>query len=89
MHPKQEETFEVTKGTIRFRINGREADTIVGQKVVIPSVTLHSWWNASDEKVTATVWLRPALNTETFFETFLGLRETEKRFHGVCPTSSS
>jgi quercetin dioxygenase-like cupin family protein len=28
IHPKQEETLEVTKGTIRFRIAGKEADQI-------------------------------------------------------------
>ena len=78
VHLKQEETFEVIRGTIRFRINGHEADAIVGQRVVVPSGTPHSWWNASDEEVAATVWLRPALNTEVFFETFFGLARDGK-----------
>jgi quercetin dioxygenase-like cupin family protein len=78
IHLKQEETFEVTRGTIRFRINGQEADAVVGQSVVVPSGTPHSWWNASDEEVAATVWLRPALNTEAFFETFFGLARDGK-----------
>ena len=73
IHLKQEETFEVTRGTIRFRINGKEADTVVGQKVLIPPGTPHSWWNASDEEVAATVWLRPALNFEIVIETLCGL----------------
>lgn len=78
IHLKQEEPFEVTRGTIRFRINGQEADAVVGQSVVVPSGTPHSWWNASDEEVAATVWLRPALNTEAFFETFFGLARDGK-----------
>src|SRR5690348_16471753 len=78
IHLKQEETFEVTRGTIRFRINGQEADAVVGQSVVVPSGTPHSWWIASDEEVAATVWLRPALYTEAFFETFFGLARDGK-----------
>jgi quercetin dioxygenase-like cupin family protein len=78
IHLKQEETFEVTRGTIRFRINGQEADAVVGQGVVVPSGTPHSWWNESSEEVAAIVWLRPALNTETFFETFFGLARDGK-----------
>jgi quercetin dioxygenase-like cupin family protein len=78
IHLKQEETFEVTRGTIRFRINGKEADAVVGQRVVVPSGTPHSWWNESSEEVAATVWLRPALKTEVFFETFFGLARDGK-----------
>src|SRR6266536_760427 len=78
IHPKQEETFEVTKGTMRFRIAGKEADAHVGQVVVIPAGTLHSWWNASDEEVVAHVSFRPALKSETFFETFFGLARDGK-----------
>jgi mannose-6-phosphate isomerase-like protein (cupin superfamily) len=78
VHLKQEETFEVIRGTIRFRINGQEADAAVGQRVVVPSGTPHSWWNESSEEVAATVWLRPALNTEVFFETFFGLARDGK-----------
>ena len=78
IHLKQEETFEVTRGTIRFRINGKEADAVVGQRVVVPSGTPHSWWNESDEEVAATVWIRPALNFETVIETLSGLARDGK-----------
>jgi quercetin dioxygenase-like cupin family protein len=78
IHLKQEETFEVTRGTIRFRIHGKEADAVVGQVIVIPAGTPHSWWNASDEEVAATVWLRPALNFEIVIETLCGLARDGK-----------
>jgi quercetin dioxygenase-like cupin family protein len=78
IHPIQEEAFEVTRGTIRFRINGQELDTATGQKVVIPPGTRHILWNASDEEASMTVWLRPALKTETAFETLFGLARDGK-----------
>jgi quercetin dioxygenase-like cupin family protein len=78
IHLKQEEAFEVTRGTIRFRINGQEMDTATGQKVVIPPGTRHILWNASDEEASMTVWLRPALKTETAFETLFGLARDAK-----------
>lgn len=78
IHLKQEETFEVTRGTIRFRINGKEADAFVGQRIVIPAGTPHSWWNESSEEVAATVWIRPALNFETVMRTLCGLARDGK-----------
>jgi quercetin dioxygenase-like cupin family protein len=78
IHPKQEESFEVTKGTIRFRINGQEMDAATGQNVVIPAGTRHVLWNPSDEEASMTVWLRPAFKTEVFFETFFGLARDGK-----------
>ncbi len=78
IHPKQEEVFEVTRGTIRFRINGQEMDAATRRKVVIPAGTRHVLWNPSDEEASMTVWLRPALKTEVFFETFFGLARDGK-----------
>jgi quercetin dioxygenase-like cupin family protein len=73
IHPLQEERFEVTKGTIRFRLNEKEADATAGQVVVIPPGTLHSWWNPGEEEAAAHFEFRPALNAEAFLETIFGL----------------
>jgi len=78
IHPKQEEAFEVTRGTIRFCINRQEMDAETGRKVVIPAGTRHILWNASDEEASMTVWLRPALKTEFAFETLFGLARDGK-----------
>jgi quercetin dioxygenase-like cupin family protein len=84
IHPRQEEAFEVTRGTIRFRMNGQEMDTANGQKVVIPAGTRHILWNASDEEAAMIVWLRPALKAETAFETLFGLaRDGKTNKHGL------
>ena len=84
IHLKQEEIFEVTRGTIHFRIYGKEADAVAGQRIVVPAGTPHSWWNASDEEASTTVWVRPALNSETVFETLFGLaRDGKTNKHGL------
>lgn len=77
-HLKQEETFEVTRGIVRFRIHGQEMDAATGQRVVIPAGTRHVLWNSSNVEASMTVWLRPALKTEVFFETFFGLARDGK-----------
>jgi quercetin dioxygenase-like cupin family protein len=85
IHLKQEETFEVTRGTIRFRITGKEVGAVVGQRVVVPPGTPHTLWNASDEEVAMTVCIRPALNAETAFETLFGLaRDGKTNKHGLA-----
>jgi hypothetical protein len=50
IHLIQEEPFEVTRDTRRLRIQGKDADAAVGQRVVVPAGTAYSWWNASDEE---------------------------------------
>jgi quercetin dioxygenase-like cupin family protein len=83
IHPVLEEAFEVTRGTMRFRINGQEMDAATGQKVVISPGTRHILWNATGEDASMTVWVRPALKTETAFETLFGLaRDGKTNKHG-------
>lgn len=43
-----------------------------------PPGTPHRFWNDADEEARALVKLRPALNSETFFETLYGLPNTAK-----------
>ena len=73
-HPGMEETFRILHGPITFRIDGVESTHRAGETVVVPRGAVHEWWNpvASDE-VAATLEFRPALDMETFFETWFGL----------------
>ncbi len=73
VHSRQEERFRVQSGTIRMRVGGRDRSARAGEEVVVPSGVPHSWWNAGDVESTVRVEFRPALDTETFFETFFGL----------------
>jgi quercetin dioxygenase-like cupin family protein len=72
VHPYQEERFEVLSGTVRFRVRGQERDVGAGETIVVPAGTPHVWWNASEDEAHLILEVRPALRTETFFETFFG-----------------
>jgi quercetin dioxygenase-like cupin family protein len=78
VHPKQEERFELTAGTARFRIRGEEGAATAGDTVVIPPGTPHVWWNDGGDELRVLIQFRPALRTETFFETFFGLAKDGK-----------
>lgn len=78
IHPLQDEHFEVISGTLRGRIAGKESTTGPGEKVVVTAGTPHVWWNSGNDEMHVLVEFRPALRTETFFETFFGLAQDGK-----------
>ena len=73
VHPNQEERFEVAGAPVTFKVDGKERLYQPGEVAVVPPGTPHVWWNASDQEAATLVQFRPALDTETFFETFFGL----------------
>ncbi|HEX2142075.1 MAG TPA: cupin domain-containing protein, partial [Candidatus Limnocylindria bacterium] len=73
VHPEQEERFEVGATPVMMRIGRVERMYQPGETVVVPPGVPHVWWNPSDQEATTLVQFRPALDTETFFETFFGL----------------
>jgi quercetin dioxygenase-like cupin family protein len=78
VHPNQEERFEVAGSPVVFRVAGRERIYQPGEFAVVPAGVPHTWWNASDQEAATLVQFRPALDTETFFETFFGLARDGK-----------
>jgi quercetin dioxygenase-like cupin family protein len=78
IHPLQEERLEILSGTVRGRIGGKEWTAGAGETTVVPPGTPHDWWNAGDDDLRVRVDFRPALRTETFFETFFGLAQDGK-----------
>jgi hypothetical protein len=75
----QEERFEVVSGVLGVRVGGRELNLEEGQSAVSPPGVPHKWWNpGEEEEVRFVVELRPALNTEEFFETAWGLARDGK-----------
>lgn len=78
IHPRQEERFAVVSGTLRGRVGGKELAGVKGETVVVPAGTPHLWWNSGDEELHVRVEVRPALNFESFFETFFGLAQDGK-----------
>jgi quercetin dioxygenase-like cupin family protein len=74
VHPNQEERFEIGgTAAVTFKVAGKERVHQPGDIVVVPPGTPHTWWNPSAEEVATVIQFRPALDTETFFETFFGL----------------
>jgi quercetin dioxygenase-like cupin family protein len=74
IHPELEESFQVLHGPITVRVDGVDTTYGTGDTVVVPPGTVHEWWNPLDtEEVGATMAFRPALDMETFFETWFGL----------------
>lgn len=50
-HEMHDETFLVTKGTVRFHLHGKpDIDAKVGDYVVIPTKSPHTFSNPSDEE---------------------------------------
>ncbi|HEY5333993.1 MAG TPA: cupin domain-containing protein [Solirubrobacterales bacterium] len=72
-HLRQEERFAVTSGTVGLSVSGDESALGPGDEAIVPPGTAHHWWNGGDEVAVVGVELRPALETEVFFETLFGL----------------
>lgn len=73
VHPNQEERFVIAGAPVTFKVAGKERLYQPGEVAVVPAGTPHVWWNAGTEEAATLVQFRPALDTETFFETFFGL----------------
>jgi quercetin dioxygenase-like cupin family protein len=73
IHPNQEERFEISGAEVMFRVGGVERLYKPGEVAVVPAGVAHAWWNPSETEVATLIRFTPALDTETFFETFFGL----------------
>lgn len=72
-HPHQEEHFEVLAGAILTVIDGVERTYMPGEDFTIPAGAPHWMRNTSEEEGKVIWQTRPAMRTETFFETVWGL----------------
>ena len=77
-HPHQEEHFEVLSGAVHASIGGVEKTYQPGEDFTIP-VGLAHWMHNTSHEVGRVIWqTRPAMRTETFFETIWGLARDGK-----------
>jgi mannose-6-phosphate isomerase-like protein (cupin superfamily) len=73
VHPRQEERFEVLSGTLGIQISDEHGRLGEGEETTVPPGTPHRWWNDDvQEGARVLVELRPALNSEIYFETLYG-----------------
>ncbi len=86
VHPLQEEHFEVLSGTFGVQIGDKRRSLGEGEEATVPPGTPHRWFNEDDQQeVRVSVELRPALNSETFFETAYGLARNGKTDENGVP----
>src|SRR5918998_1693961 len=86
VHPLQEEHFEVLSGTFGVQIGDERRSLGEGEEATVPPGTPHRWFNEDDQQeARVSVELRPALNTETFFETAYGLARDGKTDENGVP----
>src|SRR5262245_48372670 len=73
VHPNQSERFEITKGTLSLRIEGRKLEAKAGDVVLIEPGQAHYFSNRTADEVSFKVEVRPALKIESVIETMYGL----------------
>jgi quercetin dioxygenase-like cupin family protein len=73
VHPSQEERFQVLRGTVGFKIAGKEQIAGPGTRVTVPAGTSHKFWNAGEETAQFVCEVRPALQFESLLETMFAL----------------
>ena len=77
-HPSQEERLEISCAPMNVLIGDVERVYQPGEVAIVPPGVLHVVWNSTDKEITALMQFRPALATETMFETFFGLARDGK-----------
>lgn len=85
LHPRQEERFEVARGTMGFRIRHERVVAGAGEGVVVPPGVPHDFANHGDETALVHVEIRPALKMEQLFETAVALAEQGRTMLGGIP----
>jgi mannose-6-phosphate isomerase-like protein (cupin superfamily) len=84
IHPKQEERFEVVKGTMRFRMRRKRVVAGPGEVIVVPPGVPHDFANVGDGAALVRVDIRPALKMEQLFETAVALaRQGRTMLNGI------
>ena len=82
-HPYQEEDFMILKGQMTARLQGKILLLNEGDTLHITPNTIHSMWNNSGGTSVINWKIQPALSTEYFLETVMGLAADKKRRKSV------
>jgi quercetin dioxygenase-like cupin family protein len=68
VHPRQQETFQVLEGIVRFRVGRRSVTALAGERVVVDSGTAHWFGNPGNTPAMTRVEVRPALHMQELLE---------------------
>lgn len=77
-HPYQKEVFTVLEGKIQVRVNKEIRELKQGEVLHMKPNMVHSMWNPFDTPAKVHWTVQPALGTEYFFETGMGLANEGK-----------
>jgi mannose-6-phosphate isomerase-like protein (cupin superfamily) len=82
VHPHRTERFEVTSGSVEFRLGRRKVMARGGEVVTVEPGTLRTFQNAGEDEAGFVTEVTPALGFESFLETMVALAadgKTSKR----------
>jgi quercetin dioxygenase-like cupin family protein len=85
VHPAQEERFEVTSGTMRFKKGLRWVTAESGDEVIVPAGTSHRFANVGERPAKVLVQVRPALRMQELFEAVASLAGEGRTFQSGMP----
>ena len=77
-HPVQREVFTMLEGQLNVKINGLEQVLKAGDVLHVPANARHAMWNNGTTKAVVNWKVTPALDTEYFLETSMGLAADNK-----------
>ena len=77
-HPHQEEDFTVVEGELHVRLEDHLVILKKGDHLHIPKNRVHSLWNGSEKRIVVNWKVQPAMNTEYFLETAVGISAHQK-----------
>jgi quercetin dioxygenase-like cupin family protein len=85
VHPVQQESFEVLRGTMRFRKGLRTVIAHPGDVVVVPPGSFHQFANAGNEEAVVRVRVEPAMRMEQLYETVAALAAEGRTLRSGMP----
>ena len=68
VHYEAAEEFRVIAGTMSAVGDGRQIQVPAGETAIFPPGSVHRWWNASDEKLIAEGYARPAGDLDRYLQ---------------------
>ena len=77
-HPSQEEDFTILTGRLHVKIGGQLRVLQAGDTLRINRNVVHSMWNGSNKETVLNWKVQPALDTEYFLQTLMGLADDGK-----------
>ena len=78
IHLRCEERFEVVEGQLGIISDGEQRLLGVGEEVLIPPGTPHTFWNAGEDELRFITDVRPPGQLQIYWETVFGLAEDGK-----------